>query len=196
MNDTTPTVTVLGQAPDAPRPEAGLPHEPCGDTSLDVTDEAQDWSWVSAAPFRAHVRRVLTAEPIPWRAFAGYARVPDNVIRGLLGLGRRPVRRIAPHYAHALLSIDSRNLRADLVRPVEPDTALLATRALLAAGWTVSRIARAGSLAEPRLRALLAGEDLAVTQRTALLLAAAARAYGVEVENVDVFDAAATPLAA
>lgn len=194
MNDSTPTLTVLSEA-DPHTPQAGHPAELCGETFLDV-DEAQDWSWVIAAPFRAHVRRVLTAEPVPWRAFAGYARVPDNVIRGLLGLGRRPVRRIAPHYAHALLSIESRNLRADLVRPVEPDAAVAAARALLSAGWTVSRIARAGSLAESRLRALVAGEDLAITQHTALLLAAAARAHGFEVEDVDGYDAAAEPMAA
>lgn len=151
---------------------------------ISTTEEAihpeRDWSWVIAAPFRAHVRRVLTAEPMPWRAFAGYVRLPDSLMRGLLGVGRRPLKRIPPHYAHTLLCVDPASLRADLVRPIEPDCALVAAHALLAAGWTVPRIAREGCLAEARLRGLLNGDDLLITQRTGLMLCAAARAHRLE----------------
>lgn len=186
MTTSAATLTVLDETAviDAPPTEELR----CPETADDFPGSDQDWSWVTAAPFRAHVRRVLTAEPLPWRAFAGYARVPDNVVRGLLGLGRRPLRRIAPHYAQALLGVEPTNLRADLMRPVEPGAALMAARALLAAGWTVARIARAGSIPESRLRALLHGEDPAITQRTVLLITAAARAHGIDPEDLESFD--------
>lgn len=195
MIDNTLTLTAFTKGPEIHTPAETQPTPGTG-TPDELIGAAQNWSWVVAAPFRAHVRRVLAVEPVPWRAFAGYARVPDNVVRGLLGLGRRPLRRIAPHYAHALLDIDPRNFRADLVRPGEPAVAVAAARALVAAGWTVARISRAGSIAEPRLRALLHGEHLAITQRTALLLAAAARAHRIGPEDLDGIDAAAAPFAA
>lgn len=154
-------------------------------TTQEAVHPERDWSWVIAAPFRAHVRRVLTAEPMPWRAFAGYVRIPDSLMRGLLGVGRRPLKRIPPHYAHALLCVDPTDLRADLVRPVEPGCALIAARTLLAAGWTVARIAREGCLAEARLVGLLNGDDLLITQRTGLLLSAAARAHGLDPDELE-----------
>lgn len=142
------------------------------------------WDWVLASPFRAHVRRLLTAEPLPWRALAGYAGVPDNVLRGLLGLGRRPLHRIPPHCGHALFAVEATALRADLREPVAPGPALTAAEALLAAGWTVPQVAQAGLVAEARLDALLAGAELMIDRRTELCVTAAARAHGVEARHL------------
>ncbi|HHV20537.1 MAG TPA: hypothetical protein GXZ30_03230 [Propionibacterium sp.] len=145
--------------------------------------DSPDWDWIAAAPFRAHVRHVLTEEPLPWRAFAGHARVPDNVVRGLLGLGGRRLRRIAPHFARALIAIDAPSLRASLARPVPPDEMIIAARFLSRSGWPVAEVARIGHLPEPRLGALLRGEELFITHRSELLVTAAARAHGLDVTD-------------
>ncbi|WP_432559133.1 hypothetical protein [Granulicoccus sp. GXG6511] len=156
----------------------------------------EDWTWVTAAPFRAHVRQILSVTPLPWRAFAGHVSVPDNVLRGLLGLRRRPVQRIAPHYARALISVDAATLRSDLLRPVSPEGALIAARSLLAANWSVADIATVASLPLERLSALLDGQDLLITRRNELLVTAAARAHGHDEDAPDTGSHCAEPAAA
>lgn len=146
----------------------------------DQPAHGDEWDWVLAAPFRAHVRRVLTEEPLPWRAFAGHALVPDNVVRRLLGLQVPPARRIPPHYARALFGIDGEGLRKSLARVVAPDELAQAARTLHDAGWLLGDIARAGDLPEQHLAALLQGADWWVTHRNTLLLTAAVRAHGLE----------------
>ncbi|MDO5501233.1 MAG: hypothetical protein Q4F67_16305 [Propionibacteriaceae bacterium] len=145
------------------------------------------WDWVLAAPFRAHLDRVRAQEPLPWRALAGAIRVPDNLVRGLLGIGgRRRIHRIPPHFAQAVISLDPRQLRHDLGRFERPDDGLQAAAAgLLAAGWSMPLLARVGALDAWQLRALLADEEVRITRRSNLVLAAAARAHRIVADDHD-----------
>ena len=139
-----------------------------------------DWAWVDAAPFRAHVRHVLTIHPLPWRVLAGYARVPDSLVRALLGIDRRPLRRIPPHYARALLAVDAGRLATDLNAWVETGQAAVAARTLQAAGWSVARIAHEGGFSPQAATTLLQGQAHFVTRHHMLALHAATRAHGLE----------------
>lgn len=143
-----------------------------------------DWSWVLAAPFRAHVESLLHRHALPWRALAGYADVPDSVVRALLGLGgRRRVRRIAPHYAHALMSIDDRRLAEDLDTAVPGSWIAPSAQRLRDAGWPCSQIADTAAAPQRVIEALLSGRPVLATRRTELLLLAALRAHGLDIDN-------------
>lgn len=143
-----------------------------------------DWSWVLAAPFRVHVEGLLHRHALPWRALAGYAEVPDRVVRALLGLdGRRRVRRIAPHYAHALMSVDDRRLHEDLGAAVPGPWIASSAQLLRDAGWQCSQIAETAGAPQRVIEALLSGRPVLATRRTELLLLAALRAHGLDADD-------------
>lgn len=153
-----------------------------------VTDNEQpdrDWSWVVAGPFRAHLRRILDETGLPWRVLAGYAHVPDNVVRALLGREGRPrLRRLAPHYAERLLRLDPAVIARDLAAPGSPVWARAAIRALLGAGWTPERIRIVAGLSRAQVTALSSGRSVPspaaqLSRRSELLLSAAVRAHGL-----------------
>lgn len=152
-----------------------------------------DWRWVTAAPFRAHLRHLLDETGLPWRVVAGEAGLPDRVVRSLLhGRAGRPLRRIAPHYARRLLRLDASHLSAAL-RELTPVTAAhAAAHRLLGNGWSAAQIAAAAELTVPEVEALLLGRLNCVPRRVQVLLDAAVRAHGLtplEPSSLDLFTA-------
>lgn len=146
--------------------------------ALVPTIPATDWRWVAAAPFRAHLRHLMSETQLPWRALAGHAGVPDRVVRGLL-LGRagRPMRRIAPHYARRLLRLTPEQLQRSLQELIPSDQAQHAAHLLLGAGWSPRELMTVAEVTRPEIDALLMGQVSRVPRRVQTLLAAAARAH-------------------
>lgn len=68
---------------------------------------------MQAAPFRAHLDRLIDLTGLPWTELAGQARVPPAVVHRLLyGRNGRCMSRIPRDYARRLLELDERGLRA------------------------------------------------------------------------------------
>lgn len=135
--------------------------------TIDRTDHA----WVQAAPFRAHVRHLIDATGIPWRAVAIAARVPPASVRTLLaGREGRLRPRISRRTAECLMAVRVDDLREARFIPVpaartgrmlsalrrqglswEELAAMLGTDAV-----TLARIAAGGRRTCPALLELLA----------------------------------------
>ncbi|WP_425309818.1 hypothetical protein AADG42_13980 [Ammonicoccus fulvus] len=144
-----------------------------------ATEDA--WNWVQAAPFRVHVRRILDSTGLPWRAIAGYAGVPDNVVRSLLGRPeRRRLQRLAPHYAARLLALDPARIRRDLALPGSLEWARLWVDTLMADGWSVRRVAAVCGMSPEAIRGLRDGRTQRLSRHPELLLATAARAHDLD----------------
>ena len=69
--------------------------------------------WVTAAPFRAHVRHLMEVSGLPLPAIAARAGVSRPLVEHLLfGRRGRHVRRISPHSAQRLLAVTPAALQA------------------------------------------------------------------------------------
>ncbi len=75
--------------------------------------------WVEAGPFRAHLRQLMEAGRLSATEVAVLAGVPPRMTSSLLtGRGGRPVRRISPEYARALLRVAATDVRSLRTRQV------------------------------------------------------------------------------
>lgn len=156
-----------------------------------------DWRWVAAKPFRAHIRRIQSETGLPWRAVAGAAGVPDQVVRGLLlGHDGRAVRRIAPHYARRLYRLDTAGLLTALKEPVPAGRAIRAAQRLHGIGRTTAALADLVNTGELDIEALLKGYATSVPLRTHLVLDAAVRAYRANSPGTSMDRSPATLIAA
>jgi len=129
--------------------------------------------WVLAAPFRAHVRRVLDQTGLPWPVIALATDLPPTLVRNLLfGRDGRHRTRLPAPAARALLGLDAARLlgQRQLWVPAEPTAAVLAQ--LLGEGCSPAALARYCRLSEPELIAVL---DSPACSRLTELLARAAR---------------------
>lgn len=137
------------------------------------------WSWVDAAPFRAHVRRLMLDDALPWRLVAGLAGVPDGVVRTLV-LGRRGrLRPRLPHRdAYALLALDRTRVAAARCTVVPGAPTRRAGGTLLSLGHGVPEVAEMLDLTARRTRAILTGAAATVLVEQRAL--AACRAHGID----------------
>lgn len=68
---------------------------------------------MQAAPFRAHLGRLIDLTGLPWTELARHALVPPAVVHRLLfGRNGRLARRIPRDYARRLLELDEQRLLA------------------------------------------------------------------------------------
>jgi len=85
--------------------------------------EAAAAPWVEAGPFRAHLRHLMDVGGLSATEVAVLAGVPPRMATSLVrGRSGRPVRRISPEHARALLRVagtDVRSLRTRLVPAAE-----------------------------------------------------------------------------
>ncbi len=130
--------------------------------------------WLPAAPFRSHVRRLIDASGLPWRAVALAARVPPKVVKTLLhgrhGRARPRLPRVA---AQQLMLLTEDSLLA-LRRRRESGWVLHAyVRRLLRAGFDVDDVAVLLRVDPSRLESLTAGAGCATDAYTVLLARAA-----------------------
>lgn len=150
------------------------------------------WDWVDAAPFRAHVRHLMETSGVPWRVLALYAQVPQPVVRALVtGHDRRPVRRIAPAYARALLAVTPAALRWSRSHRVRGEHTASLCRELMAAGWDVGQIATMIGLGCEQTRSLLENRLVTVPEMTEFSARAACLAHRLRDDDTDLFAAGA-----
>ncbi len=75
--------------------------------------------WVEAGPFRAHLRHLMDVGGLSATEVAVLAGVPPRMAASLVsGRGGRPVRRISPENARALLQVAADDVRALRTRQV------------------------------------------------------------------------------
>lgn len=132
----------------------------------------QDFAWVDATPFRAHVGQLLATgltEPV-------IARLTGLSVRAVVhlahGRGGRPVRRICGDSARSLLRITTLEARALRFRPVPVRASRYRLRAMAAAGWTVERLAEEAGICIRDVQQVLCPGSATCTQLTALKIAA------------------------
>lgn len=136
--------------------------------------------WVSAAPFRAHLRRLVHDTGLPWRAVALYAGVPPGLVRSLL-LGRRgrPVRQVHPRAARSLLRVGYAEL-VELGSRRGSGVRVHRVVTLLAAGGTsAEQLAGLTGVSVTQAHAWLQAPPGWVSRRTELLVQALGQARGV-----------------
>jgi hypothetical protein len=91
--------------------------------------------WVEAGPFRAHLRHVMAVGNLTATEVATLAGVSPRMATSLLsGRGGRPVRRISPDSARALLRVSAADARALRDRQVPAAESRLRLRRLLGRG--------------------------------------------------------------
>lgn len=101
--------------------------------------------WVEAGPFRAHLRHVMAVGELTAREVAALAGVSPRLVTSLLrGRGGRPVRRISPDTARALLRLPAAQARELRTRQVPAAESRLRLRRLLGRG--ADHFALAGEL--------------------------------------------------
>lgn len=125
-----------------------------------------------AAPFRAHVRRLLDQTGLPWPVIALAGGLPPVLIRNLLfGRDGRHRSRLPASAARRLLALDAERLLGHqrMWVPAAPTAAVIAE--LLSQGCPPPALARYCRLSEPELIAVL--ESPMCTRLTELLAQAA-----------------------
>lgn len=138
--------------------------------------------WVSAAPFRYHVQRLMAETYVPWQVIAVVADLPLQQVRVLLfgrGGHRRP--RLSPYAARRLLALDQAQLlRMQLCDlPVHHITESIQT--LLAEGVSASEIADWLKLDLDSVRRLISGVGMC-SQTVAVMLRILCVERGLEYE--------------
>jgi len=129
--------------------------------------------WVLAAPFRAHVRRLLDQTGLPWPVVALATGLSPALIRNLLfGRDGRHRNRLPAPAARALLALDADRLLGQRRLWVSAEPTAITVTELLATGCSPAALARYCRLSEPELIGLL---DAALCTRLTELLVGAAR---------------------
>lgn len=133
-----------------------------------------DFTWVQAAPFRAHLRRLLELTGLPWPVLAYQADVPASMVEHLLfGRNGRLPTRIPVESARRLFALREATLLELRTCWVPADRTRADLVALLVQGCPPRSLARYCRLSEPQLLATL---EASRCSRLTELLAAAARA--------------------
>jgi predicted transcriptional regulator len=144
---------------------------------VDRTDGPAGPNWVEAAPFRAHVRQLITDCGLTWRIVAVLAEVPSAALRHLLhGRQGHVVTRLHPMVAERLfrLTADSVADAARRPRPVAETSTVL--QRLLERGWTAEELGRRCGLPAEELSNIADGRQTGCSQLTAAVVKAAAQA--------------------
>lgn len=134
-------------------------------------------TWVDAGPFRAHLRLVMADGRLTATEVAVLVDVPARALTALLeGRRGRPVRRISPATARALLQLDptsARNLRTHQVPAAE---SRLRLQRLLRHGDGIPALAERLGLSSVQLAELADEETAWCSALVALRLLTACRA--------------------
>jgi hypothetical protein len=146
---------------------------------LDATDAdlGDDGTWVSAAPFRAHLRRLIITSGVGWRTVAVLAEMPSSALRRLLhGRNGRPLTRFHPQLASRLLALTPETIAETAQHRRTSRESMAVLRLLLARGWDVDELARRSGLVAGELEAIVEQRQLSCSQLTAATIRAMAQA--------------------
>jgi hypothetical protein len=144
--------------------------------------------WVSAAPFRYHVRHLMAATGVPWQVIAVTADLPQQQVRTLL-FGRDGHRRprLSPYAARRLLALDVAQLRPLQIRNLPVHFVTDSARALLADGVPLHEIAEWLDLDLHSTRRVVSGVgECSLTMDIMLRLACVQRGLRTEPESREV----------
>ncbi len=130
--------------------------------------------WLPAAPFRSHVRTLMDASGLPWRAIALEARVPPAVVRTLLhGRSGRPRTKIPRQAAENLLRLTEADLHELRRQPGSYDLLRRLMLRLCSRGFSALDVAMLLRLHPERVRSVLTGRRQSTDAYTTLLARAA-----------------------
>jgi plasmid maintenance system antidote protein VapI len=133
--------------------------------------------WVEAGPFRAHLRHVMAVGDLTATEVATLAGVSPRMATSLLtGRSGRPVRRISPDTARALLRITAADARAVRARQVPAEESRLRLSRLLARGTDAADLAEQLGVTAEAVSELAAGTSRWCSALLALRLLALVRA--------------------
>lgn len=129
--------------------------------------------WVEAAPFRAHLRHLVSASGLPLVGVALLAGVsPRFAVHLLHGRGGRPLRRISPDSARKLLRVTLADARAARHRVVPADRTQRHLQRLQREGWSQVDLAQLLGLSAQAVGDLSSGCVSSCSQLVALRAAA------------------------
>ncbi|QDP97643.1 hypothetical protein FOE78_18550 [Microlunatus elymi] len=140
---------------------------------LDTDDEID---WVDAAPFRAHLRRLIRETGVGWRTLAALAEVPAATVqRLLLGHPGRPMRQLHPTIAKRLFYLSLDVVRDAAIVPIRPARSRALICWLLSQGWSLDELSQRAGLPGAGLAELADGRSTSCTQLTAATVRAVAQ---------------------
>ncbi len=129
--------------------------------------------WVEAAPFRAHLRHLMTTGQLSSSAVAILAGISPRCAHRLLhGRGGRPLKRISPESARKLLRLTTAEARAVRSRLVPARATVQRLRWLRAAGWSDDDLAVVLGVGHETIASLICDDEGSCTQLIALRAAA------------------------
>jgi hypothetical protein len=130
-------------------------------------------TWVEAAPFRAHLRHLMSVSGLGSSSLALLVGVSPRCAHRLLhGRDGRPLKRISPEVARKLLLLTPSDARAVQRCTVPASATVRHLRRLQQAGWSEPDLASALGLSHADLIALLTGVSSSCSQLVALRAAA------------------------
>lgn len=137
----------------------------------------QSEQWVDAGPFRAHLRLLMAVGALTATEVATLAGVSPRMVASLLhGRGGRPVRRIDPESARALIAVTAYQARSLRSRQVPAAESRARLRRLLAYGTALPGLADRLEVAPAVLEGLADGSASWCNGLLALRLVVAVRA--------------------
>ncbi len=145
-------------------------------------DPEQEGVWVDAAPFRAHLTHLLATgltESVIARLTGISVRSVEHLAHGRRG---RQVRRICGDTGRRLLRITTLEARAIRFRPVPVRPSRYRLRSMVAAGWTVHRLADDIGVSIRDVEQVLDHRAATCPQLAALKIAAAYERWETEQE--------------
>jgi len=154
-------------------------------------DPDQEGVWIDAAPFRAHLTLLLATgltEPVIARLAGISVRSVEHLAHGRRG---RLVRRVCGDTGRRLLRITTMEARAIRFRPVPARPSRYRLRSMVAAGWTVQRLADGIGLSIRDVEQVLDRGAATCPQLAALKISAAYEKWETERELADSCSAAA-----
>lgn len=143
-------------------------------TDLDNTEHG---AWVDAAPFRAHVRRLIADHRLTWRTVAMLAEVPTPAIGRLVcGRGHRPVARLHPLIAERLFHLTDEAVRVAAIQTAPTTRSRELLSRLVEHGWSIPLLANRAGLPTEELVAICSGAWSSCSQLTEAVIKAVAQA--------------------
>jgi hypothetical protein len=140
-------------------------------------DSDEHGPWVDAAPFRAHVRRLIAQYRLTWRTVAMLAEVPTGAIGRLVcGRGRRPVTRLHPLIAERLFHLTDEAVRLAEIRPASAARSRELLDRLIEHGWPIPVLADRAQIPAIELSAISSGERQHCSQLTEAVIKAVVQA--------------------
>lgn len=153
--------------------------------------EPNDWSWVEAAPFRAHLIWLIEATGIDRHTIAELTGVPTRLVGRLLGPRGRALRRLPPHFARQLLLLTPRSITTCRSNRVPAERVRRVLLVLSQRGYPDTESSLLTGLEPTRLRRFRRGQVDRIDEYTEARVLGRVRAAGLEGEVAVALTAAA-----